>query len=96
MRLGIAFAASVVAIACCNCRQVPPPGPVPQADVACDSAWRRLEQLGCREAASPEGATFASTCRTVAAAGVDLHPACVARISSCEDVGPASRGEVCP
>ena len=90
----------LLALSSCRCATTQPPPPVPYTSDAgdeCEFAWRRLENLGCPEAASEAGVTFAKTCHDVEDAGVDLHPLCVANVADCSQVGKASRGEVaCP
>lgn len=92
----------LLALSSCRCATTqPPPAPVPYTSDSgldeCTFAWRRLEALGCPEAASEAGVTFAKTCHDVEDAGVSLHPLCIANVADCSQVGKASRGEVaCP
>ena len=85
MKLGIGISLAVIAeLAACG--GPPSPKPVPVSGDDCDAAERRLSELGCREARSPSGRGYGSICRDVAQVGVDLHPACVARVRSCDEV----------
>jgi hypothetical protein len=71
------------------------PRPIVISDDACERAEARLRALACSAAQSPRGTGFAVVCHSVAAAGVDLHPACIATIESCSQADEASRGIGC-
>ena len=87
-----AFALAMVLVAC---GPAPGPRPIVISDDACERAEARLRMLACAAAQSPRGTGFASVCHSVAAAGIDLHPACVATIESCSQADEASRGVGC-
>lgn len=62
---------------------------------ACQRAQWVLEALRCPQAATPEGTPFAVVCERAKLDGRDFHPACIAGITSCAEVEPAYRGELC-
>jgi hypothetical protein len=62
---------------------------------ACQRAQWTLEALRCPQAATPEGTPFAVVCERAKVDGRDFHPACIAGVTSCADVEPAYRGELC-
>lgn len=66
-----------------------PPKPQPAGD--CAAAGAHLEALGCPEAHTPAGTSFAEACERAAADGRDWCPGAIARVSSCTEVEAASR-----
>lgn len=74
----------------------PAPGPAPIPDTGdCEAAGATLSALGCPEASTPGGTSFAVACETAARDGRDWHPECIARVTSCSQVEDAFRGELC-
>lgn len=63
-----ALLVAVVLLAGCNDRI--PWAPPPVAEDGCEQAWTRLAELGCAEATSPKGSSYATVCRHAAADGV--------------------------
>lgn len=84
-----------------GCAITPPPiepepqDPVPADMTGCEQAGERLAELGCQEAATPEGTPFAVVCADAAADGRDYHPECIATIQDCSEAESAYRGELC-
>lgn len=80
---------AVVLLAGCNDRI--PWAPPPVADDGCEQAWARLAELGCPEATSPKGTSYATVCRNAAANGVRLKGAsnvgCLRDSRDCAEAG---------
>jgi len=60
----------------------------------CDVAGQRLTVLNCPEAKTPDGTPYATFCRHARVTHLDIHPECIAKITSCSQVNSAYRG--CP
>lgn len=60
----------------------------------CDVAGQRLAVLNCPEAKTPKGTSYGDFCRHARSTHLDIHPECVAKITSCSQVASAYRG--CP
>jgi hypothetical protein len=70
-----------------------PPDPKPPLPIVpgdCSGAESRLRALGCSGDLSPDG--FADFCVEEAGKGLNLHPECIARATSCEEADRATRG----
>lgn len=74
------------------CPQPRPPQPPPGA-ATCETACKRLEQLGCAEAQpTPQGATCVDVCTHVQESGIlTLDLECRTRAQSCEETDRCER-----
>lgn len=73
----------------------PDPAPIPQPAGACARAEEHLRDLGCDDAADLGGG-FGAFCERSAKRAVDMHPTCVAAITSCDAFKGATKGKACP
>ena len=66
-----------------------PDDPTTSADVqaTCTAAGERLHTLKCKE----DRADFATFCATTIGNGAPLHPQCLAKIETCDDVDSKCR-----
>jgi hypothetical protein len=65
---------------------------------ACDAAQQRLSELGCEEAQTPKGTSFARACVDARQDGRDWRPDCIAQIGDCsqvEDAYSTPKGTAC-
>jgi hypothetical protein len=78
-----------------------PPAESPATE-SCEAAGARLRELQCfsRDGRplwqTPAGVPFAVACVTAAEDGRDWHPACLAKVPSCEALDRAYAAKVCP
>lgn len=90
---------------CTRCQPLPNPDPEPipppaavdgGAPITVEGVCERLRSLGCEEGEpTPAGAPCEKWLASTLEAGLDLHLECLAVVTSCEQVGPASQG-ACP
>ena len=64
-----------------------------QTETSCAEAEKRLLELGCPQAKTPAGAPFKAACEHALSEGRNWHPECIARITACEDMPRAYRGD---
>ena len=98
--------AVALALACGPAPSPLPPGPVPEPDPTpvdddCQRAETVICKLGCRTALGhplcegPTGVRFGARCRDEIRRGVPWDAACLATITSCDQVDAAATGELC-
>lgn len=87
MKLGVVLVAATVLVGCPK----PRPAPPHTGSGDCAAAEATFARLGCVDARGQSyavtkgGRRFADVCAAAADAGVDVHPACIAKASSCSE-----------
>lgn len=66
------------------------PAPASSLD-DCAAADAKLNQLGCPQAKTPKGKAFVDVCRAASATHQNMHPECIAKVTSCAAVPAAYR-----
>ena len=59
---------------------------------ACELAGEKLTALHCTQQTTPKGIPFATACRNAKLSGLNWHPECIAKVTSCTAVPAAYRG----
>jgi nitrous oxide reductase accessory protein NosL len=68
-----------------------PPPPDPEETSWCDAAGKKVTEMKCPQALTPDGRTWAQVCKDRAQNGIDLHPKCIAtnaKVVVCDDINP--------
>jgi len=77
----------ILALSC-----IPPIIVLPNDASKCPAACQHLRELGCSEGADlPDGTTCEKFCSDTQKNGHDLHPECIASITTCSDLARCSR-----